>query len=82
MLLCKSLFSIRFQLVSAHCVIQLFLSYTFSFCKTENLDISARERLRKKGKNETKSNNNKNMRTYLLCMTKGWSSVDEKITKK
>ena len=35
-----------------------------------------------KGKNETKSNGNKNMRTFLLCMKKGLSSVDGKITKK
>ena len=40
------------------------------------------ERLRQKGKNETKSSVKKNMRTYLLCMKNGWSSVDEKGTKK
>ena len=75
MLIGKSSFSIRFQLVSASCVVQ-------SFRKTENFDISATERLRPGGTNETKSNDNKNMRTYLLCMGKGCSSVDEKITKK
>ena len=74
MLIGKSSFSICFQLVSAYCVIQ-------SFRKTENFDISATERLRQTGKNEIKSNDNKNMRTYLLCMKKGWSSVDERITK-
>ena len=54
----------------------------FSFRKTENVDIYATERLRQRGKNETKSNVNKNMRTHLLCMKKGWSSVDKMRTKK
>ena len=35
-----------------------------------------------RGKNETKSNVNKNMTTYLLCLKKGLSSVDKKITQK
>ena len=48
----KSSFSIRFQLVSAYCVIQ-------SFRKIENFDMSATERLRQRGKNENKSNYNK-----------------------
>ena len=39
------------------------------------------ERCRQRGKNETKSNVSKIMRTYLLCMKKGRSSVDEKITR-
>ena len=83
MLTSKSSFSVRFQLVSAHCAIQLFSSYGFfSFRKIENFDVSATERLRQRGKNETKSNVNKNMRTHLLCMKKGWSSVDKKRTKK
>ena len=56
--------------------------YIFSFRQTENFDVSAMERLRQRGKNETKSNVNKNMRTHLLCMKKGWSSVDKKRTKK
>ena len=73
MLIRKSSISIRFQLVSADCVIQKTLMYL----KTEKFDVSATERLRQRGKNETKSNVNKNMRTYLLCMKKGWSSVDE-----
>ena len=109
MLISKSSFSICFQLVSAHCVIQLFSSqlfhdggryhietsplicranqwtgfYTitvpvmkelniFSSCKTENFVVTATERLRQRGKNETKSNVNKNMRTHLSCMKKSW----------
>ena len=36
----------------------------------------------KKKKNETKSYVNKKMWTYSLCMKKGVSSVDEKLTKK
>ena len=39
------------------------------------------ERLRQKRKNKTKSNINEIVRTYLLCMKKGVSSVDEKITR-
>ena len=31
---------------------------------------------------KTKSNVNKNMRVHLLCIKKGWSSVDKKRTKK
>ena len=38
--------------------------------------------LRQRGKNETKSNANLNMRTCLLCMRKGVSLVDEMITNK
>ena len=79
----KCSFSIHFWLVSAHCVNQSFLSYTFfSILKTENFYISATECLRQRGQNETKSNVDKNMRTYLLCKKKGMSSVYEKITKK
>ena len=37
-------------------------------------------RLRQR-KTETKSNVNKNMRTYLLCMKIGWILVDKKRTK-
>ena len=40
------------------------------------------ERVKQRRKSETKSNVNKNTRTYLLCMKKGVSSVDEKILKK
>ena len=36
--------------------------------------------LRQKGKNESKSNVNKNIRTYLLCMKIGWSLADNKKT--
>ena len=39
-------------------------------------------RLTLEGKKETKSNANENMRTYLLRMKKGVSSVNEKMTKK
>ena len=39
------------------------------------------ERFKQRGKNETKSNINKVLRTYLLCMKKGGNSVDEKITR-
>ena len=42
----------------------------FSSCKTENFVVTATERLRQRGKNETKSNVNKNMRTHLSCMKK------------
>ena len=52
----------------------------FSFCKTEN--CNGARRVRQRGKNETKSNVNKNTKTYLLCMEKGVSSVEEKILKK
>ena len=34
-----------------------------------------------KRKNETKSNVNKIMTTYVLCVKKGVSSVDKKITR-
>ena len=59
-----------------------FVSYIFSFGKTENFDVYAAERLRQRGKNETKSNVNKKMSTHLLCMKKGWCSVDKNRTKK
>ena len=36
--------------------------------------------LRQRRKNETKSNVNKIMRTYLLCVKEGVSLVDEKMT--
>ena len=52
------------------------------FIKQETFYVSVTERLKQRRKNETKSNVNKNMRTYLLCMKKGESSIDEKITKK
>ena len=39
------------------------------------------ERLRQRGKNQTKSNVNRTMRTYLLCMKKGVSSIYEKIIR-
>ena len=40
------------------------------------------KRLRQREKNETKSNVNKIMRTFLvLCMKKGVSSINEKITR-
>ena len=39
------------------------------------------ESKRSTAKNKTKSNINKIMRTYLLCMKKGVSSVDEKKTR-
>ena len=50
----------------------------FFFRKTKKFYVSAMKRLRQGGK---KSNVNKIMRTYLLCMNKGGSSVDEKITR-
>ena len=61
----------------------------FSFRETKNLYVTETEHLRQREKNETKSNVNKNMRTYLLCikkdlsscMQKGASSSDEKITR-
>ena len=53
----------------------------FSFRKTENFYVSTIERLRQRGKNETKSNVNKIMRKYLLCMKKSGSLIDEKITR-
>ena len=52
----------------------------FSFCKTEN--CNGARRVTQGGKNETKSNVNKNTKTYLLCMEKGVIPVDEKILKK
>ena len=40
------------------------------------------ERLRQRGKFETKSHVNKIMRTFLvLCMNKGVSSIDERISR-
>ena len=59
-----------------------FVLCVFSFRKTENFCVSTTERLRQRGKSETKSRANKNLRTYLLCMKKGIYSVDDKITKK
>ena len=59
-----------------------FVSYIFSFGKTENFGVYAAERLRQRGKNKTKSNVHKKMRTHLLCMKKGWSSVAKNRTKK
>ena len=52
------------------------------FYKTENFYVSAMERLRQRGKFETKSNVNEIMRTFLvLCMKKGVSSIDERISR-
>ena len=69
-------------MVSSQCVIKLFLLYAFFFFqKKEKFHVTATEHLRQTGKNETKLNANKNMRTYLLCMEKGKSSVDEKLIK-
>ena len=64
-------FSIHFQLVSAHCVIQLLLSYAFFHFIKEKTFVS--KRLRQSRKIKTKSNVNKIMSTYLLCMKKGVS---------
>ena len=72
-------FSVGF---SSLCHSVVFVLCFFSFLETEKLYVSAVERLRQKGKTETKSNVNENMKTYLLCMKKGASSVAEKITNK
>ena len=60
----------------------VFVVCIFSFRKTERFYASATERLRQRGKIEIRSNVNKNMRMYLLCMKKDGSSVDEKVIKK
>ena len=82
MLINKCPFSFHFLLVSAHCVCNLFLSYSFFFRKKRKFYVYATERLRQGGKNETKSIFDKNMRRYLLLIKKGSSSVDEKIAEK
>ena len=82
MLVGKCSFSIYFELVSAHCVIQLILPNAFFPFVKQKTFVSAMERLRQRRRNETKSNVNKIMRLYLvICMKKGVSSIDEKITR-
>ena len=56
-----------------------FVLRIFSFRATANFYVSAKECLRQRGKNETKSNVNKNMGKYLLCMKKGVSSCMKKV---
>ena len=80
MLIDKSSFSIHFSWFLCNSVV--FVLYIISFRKKEDFYVSAIERLRQRGKNETKLNANKNLRTYLLCMKKGVSSVVERVTKK
>ena len=82
MLIDKCSFSIHLKLALAHCVIQLLLYYAFSFRKTKNFFVSETGRLSQVRKNEIKSNVNKNMAIYLLCLKKGLSSVDKKMTQK
>lgn len=67
----KCSFSMHFQLVSAdwHSA-GFFFFCIFSFRKKENFYVSAAERLRQRGKYETKSNVYKHLKTYLLCMKK------------
>ena len=67
----KCSFSMHFQLVSAdwHSA-GFFFFCIFSFRKMENFYVSAAERLRQRGKYETKSNVYKHLKTYLLCMKK------------
>ena len=60
-----NLFSVSF---SSLCHSVVFVLCIFSFRKTENCYASAMAHLRQRRKNETKSNVNKIMRTYLLCM--------------
>ena len=67
---------------SSLCHSVAFVLYILSFRKRESPCVSAMERLRQNRKIETKSNVNKIMSTYLLCMKKSVScSVDEKITR-
>ena len=68
MLIGKCLFSIHFHLASAHCITVVFVLSIFNFRKIEKVFVSAMERLRQGGKNETKLNVNKIMKTYLLCI--------------
>ena len=67
----KCSFSMHFQLASAdwHSA-GFFFFCIFSFRKMENFYVSAVERLRQRGKYETKSNVYKHLKTYLLCMKK------------
>ena len=67
----KCSFSMHFQLVSAdwHSA-GFFFFCIFSFRKKENFYVSAAERLKQRGKYETKSNVYKHLKTYLLCMKK------------
>ena len=81
MLIDKCSFSAHFQLASVCCFTQLLLSCAFFPFVEQNFYVSAMERKRSTAKNKTKSNINKIMRTYLLCMKKGVSSVDEKKTR-
>ena len=70
-----NLFTAGFSLL---CHSVAFILCFFPFVKQKTVT----ERVRQRGKSEAKSNVNKNTRTYLLCMKKGMSSVDEKILKK
>ena len=55
---------------SSLCHSVVFVLCNFFSPKTEIFYVFAMERLRQRGKNETKSNVNKTMRTYLLCIKK------------
>ena len=67
---------------SSLCHSVVFVLFIFSFCKIENFYVSTMDRLRQRRKNETKSNVNKIMKTYLVSyMKKSVSSIDEKITR-
>lgn len=46
----------------------VFVLSIFNFRKIEKVYVSAVERLRQTGKNETKLSVNKIMKTYLLCI--------------
>ena len=53
------------------------------FRETENFYVSATERLRRRGKSETKSSVNKNMNTYLICMKRcefSWLEDNKEMT--
>ena len=54
----------------------------FPFVKQKTFVSLQRSVCDKEEKNESKSDVNKNMKTYLLCMKKDVSSVDKKIIKK
>ena len=70
-----NLFTVGFSLF---CHSGAFVLGFFLFVKQRTVT----ERVRQRGKIETKSNVNKNTKSYLLCMEKGVSSADEKILKK
>ena len=74
----KCSFSMHFQLVSAdwHSA-GFFFFCIFSFCKKENFYVSAAERLRQRGKYETKSNVNKIWRRTCYAWKKDVSSVTD-----